>query len=92
MNDSDIPTTIFLVGAVKDYALENYSNGWDVVVETLSDDEIADVIAKATTVMGAKRAMSRHITPRNDYKRDIRGYADLDDNGVPQDLVNMLRF
>jgi len=64
-----------LIEAVKDYASLKYDAGWDVVVETMSDDDIAEVIKGSTTVMGAKRAMSRHIGPRNEYAAEIRATA-----------------
>lgn len=61
-----------LVQEVKDYALANYEKGWDVVVETMTDSDIADVIKDAKTGMGAKRAMSAHIRPFVDMRNEVR--------------------
>lgn len=62
-----------LVKDVKEYALANYNKGWDIVIETMEDSEIAQIIVGSTTVMGAKRKMSAHISPFIDYARDIKG-------------------
>lgn len=47
------------VDAVKAYALANYENGWcDLVIETMDDWRIADVIEGTNTVKGAIWKMS----------------------------------
>jgi hypothetical protein len=45
-----------LIAAVKAHAAANYESGWDVVVETMDDDDIAEKIGRARTV---KSAISR---------------------------------
>lgn len=50
-----------LTKIVKDYAKAHYNEGWDIVIETMTDEEIGKVVNKANTAMGAKRLMSRHI-------------------------------
>lgn len=41
-----------LVKAVKSYALDHYDSGWDVVVETMTDRDILDYIARAEQGIG----------------------------------------
>jgi len=43
-----------LVDAVKAHALKHYEKGgWDYIVETMDDEDIAEEIGKATTERGA---------------------------------------
>ncbi len=42
-----------LIAAVRTHATENYGNGWDVVVECYDDEQIAEVIGRARTTVGA---------------------------------------
>lgn len=46
---------IQLIEEIKQYALNNYDKGWDVVVETMSDEEIGDELVEsgATTLKQA---------------------------------------
>lgn len=45
-----------LVQAVKEHARKNYnSDGWDYVIETMTDDDIRKAIGKANTIPGAIR-------------------------------------
>jgi len=60
-----------LVTVVKTYAKANYSKGWDIVVEAMTDEEIGAIVNKADTEMGAKRLMSKYIKARNAYAADI---------------------
>lgn len=46
-------TTARLVDAVKAHATDNYEAGWDVVVETMTDEDIAERIGRARTTTGA---------------------------------------
>jgi hypothetical protein len=80
-------STTTLLEVVKNYATENYTNGWDVVLETLEDQQIEKIIGTATTEMGAKRNVSRWLkgkvdTPPTRYE--------LDNPEPPADLVRLL--
>ena len=40
-----------LVAQVQEYALENYTvDAWDVIVETYTDEELAELLADANTL------------------------------------------
>ena len=62
-----------LVNAVKAHALANYErDGWDIVIECYSDDDIAAIIKKARTPAGAIKMVRAEIKPSADYRDDIR--------------------
>lgn len=63
-----------LTKLVKEYAArpENYSKGWDIVLETMTDEDIGNVVNKANTEMGAKRLMARHIRPYNETRQEVQ--------------------
>jgi hypothetical protein len=68
------PTTEQLVADVQAYAQEHYeTNGWDLVVETMTKAEIEKLIAGAKTKLGALRKVSAHIAPQAAYRADVRG-------------------
>ena len=74
--EAGIKTTDELVPLVLKYANDRYqSNGWDMVVETMSHSEIAAVIGDAKTHLGAVYAMARHIRPavtrRNETQAEL---------------------
>jgi ribosomal protein L12E/L44/L45/RPP1/RPP2 len=51
-----------MVEAVKAECAAQYENGWcDLVVETMEDSEIAEVIGNATTVKGAMKKLKAHV-------------------------------
>lgn len=55
MTNTTAARTTQLVDEVKAYATEHYNEGWDVVVETMSDEDIAEKIGrsqKLTTALG----------------------------------------
>ena len=57
---------------VKKYALEHYEeDGWDVVVECFSDEEIGEIIQRARTKKGAIEKMSKSIRPLADHRSEI---------------------
>lgn len=65
-----------LIEAVKSHALAHYTDGgWDVVVECYSDDEVAEVIGKATTVAGALRKFAPLVDVWSDRQADARNSA-----------------
>ena len=51
-----------LVSGVRKHAMENYSKGWDVLVECWSDKDILDEIGGARTVAGAIRKIAPIIS------------------------------
>ena len=63
------------VAAVRAYAIEKYEQGWDLVVETMSDREIKDLIAGSKTRWGAIDMVSREIKPLIEHRKDIEATA-----------------
>ena len=62
-----------LVEAVKAHALANYEKqGWDIVIECYSDDDIAEIIKTARTPAGAIKMVRAEIKPRADYRDEVR--------------------
>ncbi len=65
-----------LVKAVKAHALEHYSDGgWDVIVETYTDDEIAAQIGQARTVRGALAKFADVVSVWADRQADAENSA-----------------
>lgn len=64
------------VDAVKDHALRNYEKGWDVVIETMTDWDIAAIIEGTSTTKGAIWKVSCEIGPFVEYRREIVATAD----------------
>jgi len=50
-----------IVAGVKEHATKNYEKGWDVVVETMSDDQIKAAIGKVKTVKGAITKLQKNV-------------------------------
>jgi len=66
-----------LVAAVKAHALAHYEDGgWDVVVETYDDAEIAKVISKARTVRGAIANFADVVDVYAEREADAESYRD----------------
>jgi ribosomal protein L12E/L44/L45/RPP1/RPP2 len=64
-----------LVQGVKDFALANYNNGWcDLVIETMEDSEIAEVIreGKANTVRVAIIRMRQRWSAYAEMRCSVR--------------------
>ena len=59
-----------LVEAVKAHALKNYERGWDLVVETMSDEDITEHIGRATTVEGALDKLSPIVSAWREIGRE----------------------
>ena len=57
-----------LVAAVRAHAVKHYSNGWDVVVESWSDDEIHEVVRYATFPRGAINLMARKVKASSEVR------------------------
>lgn len=68
-----------LVDTIKAYATEHYNDAgaaWDVVIETMTDAQIAEIIGKAQTTTGGVRRMRTHLAPYADKRADIEATAD----------------
>lgn len=60
------------VEGVKAHCLKNYGNGWcDLVIETMDDWEIADVIENTNTVKGAVHKMAVHWGPYAEQRQSV---------------------
>jgi hypothetical protein len=42
-----------MIAGVKEHAIRNYDRGWDIVIETMEDDELAEKFGRAQSVEGA---------------------------------------
>ncbi len=63
-----------LIAAVKAHALAHYeSDGWDYVIETQEDSDLAALIGDATTVKQAIARVGAAFKPLDDYRADIIG-------------------
>ena len=63
----------YLVAGVKAHALKNYeSDGWDIVVECWSDDEILEVVEGANSVTAAIKRMKKEVSPVDEQRRAVR--------------------
>jgi DNA-directed RNA polymerase subunit RPC12/RpoP len=67
-----------LIAAVREHALANYEQGWDVVVEAWEDEKIAKVIGRVRTVQAAVERMAKAIKPYNERRREVESLADHD--------------
>jgi hypothetical protein len=67
------PLMVSLIEAVKKHAIENYEiNGWDIVVECYSDEDIFTVIGNARTISGAIKKLKDDFEPFYIYREEIR--------------------
>lgn len=65
-----------LIDAVKQYAVEHYeTDGWDYVVETMDDDEIAHEIGDTITPEEAIAKMHKLVKMLDDHRKEIRSTA-----------------
>jgi hypothetical protein len=70
------PTKEELVKAVRDYAIAHYEqDGWDYIVETYTDAELAEEIGQAHTVKGAIAKVRRTARLLDERRRDIESTA-----------------
>lgn len=61
------------VEGAKAHCVANYSNGWcDLVIETLTDWEIADIIENTNTVKGAVHKLAVHFGPYAEQRQSVR--------------------
>lgn len=65
-----------LVEAVKEFAIRHYSeDGWDIIVECYSDNEIKNIIGKARTEQGAIKKVREANSAYSAYRDEIRSTA-----------------
>ncbi len=65
-----------LVKAVQEHAKENYDkDGWDYIVETYTDEELAKEIGKCTTVEGAIKKIRSIAMLLGERRSDVQGTA-----------------
>lgn len=61
-----------LVDGVKAHARLHYEEGaWDTIIECYSDADIEKMFGNATTLIGAVRAVRKHLVGYADRRRDI---------------------
>lgn len=72
-------STSELVTIVKQFALDHYNDPkegwWDLVVETMTDDDIAEVIKGSFKSAGALYRMSKHLRPIHAHREEQRSIA-----------------
>lgn len=71
IHDADV-TQNELVAAVREHAVTHYDEGWDVVVESWSDEEILEVIQWASYARGAINLMGTKVKRHNAVRHDVR--------------------
>lgn len=65
-----------MVEAVKKFANSSYEhNGWDLVVETMGDEDIADLIKNCKSAIEAVAKVKRFIAPIHEHRREIQSTA-----------------
>lgn len=67
-----LPINPELVAAVKAHAMDNYSAGWDEIVECFDDKDIWEYAAGATTAEEAIKQVASLVGLRNERYADIR--------------------
>lgn len=60
-----------ILEAVKKYAADNYDLGWDIVVETFTDEEIIEALGAARSGPGAIRKLQELVTNFADHATEI---------------------
>lgn len=66
------PEQAALVAAVRAHAIRNYNrSGWDIVVETMTDEDIAALLGKARTEQGAIKVVLDHVLPAHQMRQEI---------------------
>lgn len=69
-------TTDQVLAQLKSYCTDNYENGWaDLVIETMDDAEIMQVLGKVSTLRGAIWKMHKHLETYASYRADIAATA-----------------
>lgn len=62
-----------LLFGVQKHCRDNYTNGWcDIIIETLTDGELADIIKNARTLQGAIRKARQHVGGYAEQRRAVQ--------------------
>ena len=65
-----------LVEAVKAFAYSNYNkDGWDILIECYSDDDIAELIGNRKTIDSAIKACRKDVKERDSWRKEIEATA-----------------
>jgi hypothetical protein len=66
-----------LIAAVREFAARprNYNNGWDLVVESYTDETLAEMIYKARTTEGAIANVRTFIKDAHSSRQEIQNTA-----------------
>ena len=68
----EIPAPEVMIKAVRDYALEYYNEGWDIVIESWEDEDIAKTIVGAKSEKGAIRKVWHVVSEQIDYRKEVQ--------------------
>ena len=61
-----------LVNQLKSHAVDNYtSNGWDIMIETMSDEDIQDIISGCADLNSAIEVMADYLQPIHEHREEI---------------------
>jgi hypothetical protein len=61
-----------LVKQLKSHAVDNYtSNGWDIMIETMSDSYIQDIISGCADLNSAIEVMADYLQPIHEHREEI---------------------
>jgi aspartate/glutamate racemase len=61
-----------LVNQLKSHAVDNYtSNGWDIMIETMSDSDIQDIISGCVDLNIAIEVMADYLQPIHEHREEI---------------------
>ena len=66
-----IRTKASYISHIRAFAIKNYENGWDVVEEAYSDDEIWEVVKGAKNDHGALCLMITYMKPIISYRKEM---------------------
>lgn len=67
------PRKVAMVEAVVEFAKANYEkDGWDIVVETMTAEEIAKVVYLCRTPAGAVRKIHAIVATMDEVRRDVQ--------------------
>lgn len=73
MNQEQIDDLTALLFGVQKHCRDNYENGWcDVIVETMTDDELRNVIKGARTLKGAIKKARQHVSGYAEQRRAVQ--------------------
>jgi hypothetical protein len=82
----------YLIGAVRKHAERYYDAGWDVVQETMTDEQIGDLLGRTRTVTGAVTTIADAVVaPRVEQMVEARPGEDDDPQLKTLELFNAER-